>query len=916
MATRTKSPLIENLTKPIRSLSAKLRRQKLNAIERMADVSAAFIVKEYGGVKDEVVPTLIKIILESDKKYPAPVIDVLTENGTKKTKDYIKYLWDYYGCPVQKKKTRSKSLRAATQNIQKTNQEKQGADKAKKKILKPTVELSLSSQEVDKNGTVTVYWKSENATKVLYKNFGSRGPNEKTTGFYVDEKIKVGKTYRIVVVNDNGDKAEDKIDLIVKGVKYDPMQNVIDEVKKSDLPSDDKQTETQKQPEDKKQETSIVSNRSNFKLGGDQINKTLLDIKKISDEILTNLTNQSLVYRQGIEIQRKEAEKQKRSKRESFMETPKKLGKKLMSSKIMEPVKNIFDWLINFIVFTLLGRAFIKVLKWVGDPKNKEKVDSIKRFLVDFGPALLGTFVLFGTGLGKFIRSIVGLVIKTGAFILKKGIPTLINVLKFLGPKGRLAAAVIVGGLAARETINRLYRSPEDEKNTPTIAQQSKPSKPKQEKDPYQFNMPQMRGGGLVSNLKNHPALEFLMADKKDAREMMFAKGGLITDTAGIDVTGAGPDTQLIATQPGEVIISKSAVDYFGGPEFFLRLNQMGGGTNKPTFSNKIQLAAGGGVAGAKTMPNAAPKAKFSPSLNMPAINIAMGKLRDVEELSSLTKGSNDGIKPGRTSSKSRTPWNKVKPSTPIYSYLDSEGIPTIGWGSTFYDSVFTGNKKVKMGDVIDKSRADSIFKSQVMNLADTYSSQIKYWPKMSDQQRAGLLITGFNAPNAPLGNYKKLTAALNAGDMKSVAREVQRGGPAPSRIEMERALLMKGPLDLTKVKEPTISLPKPKPQEKPRNFIERIGDGFNRIFNPQSAQQKQSSNILPSSSIQRLPVSTPEIGPNKNSNSVAFVNLAPIIAGQQKLAQPQNGTDIPDFSAVSFAIDERMDNASTYGVV
>jgi GH24 family phage-related lysozyme (muramidase) len=293
-----------------------------------------------------------------------------------------------------------------------------------------------------------------------------------------------------------------------------------------------------------------------------------------------------------------------------------------------------------------------------------------------------------------------------------------------------------------------------------------------------------------------------------------------------------------------------------------------------------------------------------------------MDKLKNIEGLSSLSKNSNDYIKPGGTSSKSRTPWSKVKSNTPIYSYLDSEGHPTIGWGSTFYDSVFNGNKKVKMGDVIDKSRADNVFKSQVTNLADTYSSQIKFWPQMSDHQRAGLLVTGFNAPNAPLGDYKSLTSALNSGDMKTASNEIQRIGVSKGRIEMEKSMLLKGPIDLTKIKEPTVPLPKPKEQEKPKNFIEKIGDSFNRIFRSQQSTQSQSSNILPSSSIQRLPVNTPEIGPNKNSNSVAFVNLAPIIAGQQKLAQPQNGTDIPDFSAVSFAIDERMDNASTYGVV
>jgi len=891
---KTKNALIENFTKSIKTLAQKTRQQKLSTIERMADSSAAFIARKFGVPKNDVVPTIIESVLTSDKKYPAPAIDVLTEEGVAKTKKYIEYLWKYYECPNNKKTISKKSQSSKLPKIEAP------AKKEEKQIRKPTVQIDLSSQVINKNGQVTIYWESENAVMVLDNNFGLPKKSKKTTGSLIDDKIKKRKTYWIVVVNENGDKARDEIDLELTDADLDPIKNTVEEIRKSDIPADKKEEEKK---EEEKTEPTIVAGRSNLRLGGDEITKILLDIKKISDDILTNLTNQSLVFKQGIEIQRRDSEAQRRAKRESFMETPKKLGSQLMSSKLMQPVKSIFDWLVNFIVFTLLGRAFVKMIKWFGDPANKEKVDSLKRFLVDFGPALLATFVLFGTGLGKFIRSIVGLVVKTGAFILKKGIPTLINLLKFLGPKGRLAAAVIVGGIAARETINRLYKSPEEERAAPTVQQSGQP-KPKPEKDPYQFTMPVMRNGGLVSNVKNHPALEFLMSEKKDAKDLMFNRGGLITEATGVDVTGAGPDTQLIATQPGEVVISKSAVDYFGGPEFFLRLNQMGGGTGKPTFSNNIQLAAGGGVAGAKTAPNMSPKMKFSPSLNMPAINLAMGKLKDVEQLSSLTKGSNDYIKPGGTSSHSNTPWSKVKSSTPIHSYLDSEGIPTIGWGSTFYDSVFTGNKRVKMGDVIDKSRADSIFKYQVSNLADTYASKMKYWPQMSDQQRAGLLVTGFNAPNAPLGSYKKLTAAINAGDMRSVAKEIQRDGPSASRIQMERSMLLKGPMDLTKVKEPAVIAPKK--VEKPKNIIEKIGDSFNRIFRP---QQSQSSNI------QRLPVNAPEIGPNKNSNSIAFVNLAPIVANQPKMAQPQNGTDIPDFSAVSFAIDERMDNASTYGI-
>jgi GH24 family phage-related lysozyme (muramidase) len=914
-----KNNLIENFTKSIGSLAAATRNKKLNTIQRLAEIAAPFIAKKYGVSKLDAIAYLIAAIITSDRKYPSPAIDVLTEEGDAKTKRYIDYLWNYYKCSNNKKtvakKTKGKLPKINNDNVP-TKEEIAAAKKkeeeaAAKPRIKPTVELDLSSQIVRKNGAVTIYWTSENAVRVLDNNFGLPKKSTKTTGQLLDDKIKKRKTYWIIVENDYGDTARDEIDLELEDPDLDPLGNVINEVRQEEgqVPAGESQ-----QNQQENQDTPIVTRTTNTRLGGDQVNKILEDIRQITADILTNLTNQSLLSKQTIAVQRREAETQRRQKREGVMETPKKLGSQLMSSSLMKPVKSLWDWLVNFITYVILGRMFVKILKWATDPQNKEKVDSLKRFLKDFGPALLGAFVLFGTSFGKFIRSLVGSVFSMSKFILKKGIPTLMSILKSLGPKGRLAAAVIVGGIAARQMVSQLYKSPDEEGAQPQ-AQPQQP-KPKAEKDPYQFTMPQMKGGGMIKKFNNVPILDALKANVQD---MMYAAGGMITENSGVDVKGAGADTQLVATQPGEVIISKKAVDYFGGPEFFLKLNQMGGGTNQPSFSNNVQLAAGGGLVGSKSAPRITNnnQTKFNPSLNLPAVNLAVGKLKHDEALSSLTKGSNDYIRPGGKSVVSGTPWAKVTGNTPLHSYLDSQGVPTIGWGATFYDSLFKGSKQVKMGDVITKTRADNVFQSQVMDLANTYSTKIKFWPQMSNEQRAGLLLTGFNAPMGPIGAYPKLTSSLEMGRMKDVATNVQRGGPSATRIQMERSLLMSGPMDLSKVKaQPAAGAAKPKEQPKPKNIIQRIGDSFNNLFRPSSSQQNQSSNILPSESIQRVPTKTPEIGPNRNSNNVAFVNLAPIVAGQQKQAQAALGTELPDFSATSFAMEERMNNASTYGVV
>lgn len=921
-----KNTLIESFTKSIGSLAAATRTKRLNTIERLAEISAAFISRKYGVSKVDAIAYLIEAVLTSNKKYPAPAIDVLTEEGDAKTKRYIDYLWKYYECPDNKKtirkktKDRSAEFKKVVDEVQKeankkdpelkTTKEKNDPKKRPPRTP-PTVELDLSSQTVFKNGAVTIYWQAQNATVVKDNNFGLPKNSKKTTGSLLDDKIKKRKTYWIVVANDHGETARAEIDLELEDPDLDPIQNVIDQVRQEETDTPQPQQPT----EEETNKPAIVTRSSNTRLGGDQVNKTLEDIKKITADILTNLTNQSLLTKRTVEVQRKETEKQRRLKKEDFLETPKKLGSQLMNSSIMKPIKSLWEWLVNFVSFVILGRAFTKVLNWATDPKNKDKVNSVRRFLKDFGPALLATFVLFGTSFGAFVRSLVSSIFKLSRFLLAKGIPTLVNVLKNLGPKGRLAAAVIVGGVAARGMINQLYRTT-DEEGQPIQPQQ--PPTPKKESGPDSLKVPTKRGGGQVKKFNSFPLLD---AVKTNVQDMMYNAGGLISELSGVAIKGAGPDTQLVATQPGEVIISKKAVDYFGGPEFFLKLNQMGGGTNQPTYSNNVQLAANGGMVGSKSKPNITNnnQTKFNPSLNLPAVNLAVGKLKHDEALSSLTKGSNDYIRPGGSSVVSRTPWSKVTANTPIHSYLDSQGVPTIGWGATFYDSLFKGNKQVKMGDVITKSRADSVFQTQVMDLANTYSTKIKYWPQMSNEQRAGLLLTGFNAPMGPIGAYPKLTSSLEMGRMKDVATHVQRGGPSQTRIQMERSLIMSGPLDLSKVpnksnQPQTQSQPKEKP--KPKNFIQRIGESFSNLFRPKTPGiQPQSSNTLPSQNIQRLPIKTPEIGPNKNSNNIAFVSLAPIVAGQQKQAAAQHGTEIPDFSAVSFAMDERMNNASTYGI-
>ena len=101
------------------------------------------------------------------------------------------------------------------------------------------------------------------------------------------------------------------------------------------------------------------------------------------------------------------------------------------------------------------------------------------------------------------------------------------------------------------------------------------------------FNMgtPRFNSGGIVVKPNVNP---------QTVNDFSFASGGSITSNSGQKVSGMGADTQLIAAQPGEIVMSKSAVNYWGAGNL-LAMNKEGGGTNKPKMG-KVRGFSGGGM--------------------------------------------------------------------------------------------------------------------------------------------------------------------------------------------------------------------------------------------------------------------------------------------------------------------------------
>jgi len=323
------------------------------------------------------------------------------------------------------------------------------------------------------------------------------------------------------------------------------------------------------------------------------LEENIAAIRKSVESILKLMENQFSALRKQLETDRRSREKSTRDTRENKLEAGVKKTVAL-AKKILAPAMSLLDRIINFITTVLIGRALIKLMDWLANPDNKKKLDSLLRFIGDWWPTILGAWVIFATPLGKLIRTVLGGIVKMTMFMARKGIPKLLGIIR-RNPKAALATAIV--GAAA----TGLVMQSQSKSNDPNAKEGQT-----QLDDTRRFGgtagdpvgvLGEMRGGGVVP--KGRLAGYSKGGKMIPSRRTQNSSGGKINGSTGRRIRGAGKDTQLVAAQPGEVVISKKAVDKFGAP-FFLNLNKMGGGTNMPSYSkfSDIQFAQGGGQIG------------------------------------------------------------------------------------------------------------------------------------------------------------------------------------------------------------------------------------------------------------------------------------------------------------------------------
>ena len=258
----------------------------------------------------------------------------------------------------------------------------------------------------------------------------------------------------------------------------------------------------QKPPENEEPEVVREKNQS------DSLLSILISIDKTVGSILKTLEKQFKFDKKSAEDERKRVGSEKMSSRERKMEEkPDSKGVTTIiksAKKALSPLQELFSRIKNFLFWMFAAKAFKMFIDWFSDENNKKTFYTILNFLGDHWPLLLGSWLAFGTGIGRFItRFAVKLGIwtaKMAVVIAKKLIP-LIGKLK-LGGKGKILGAAGLG-LAALGTAKIM--SPKVEE--PSGEEQSEPPSsdlPTQPSEPIE----KFEKGGLVNPSKDNKKSE------------------------------------------------------------------------------------------------------------------------------------------------------------------------------------------------------------------------------------------------------------------------------------------------------------------------------------------------------------------------------------------------------------------------
>ena len=301
----------------------------------------------------------------------------------------------------------------------------------------------------------------------------------------------------------------------------------------------------------------------------------LEEILKIVTSIRDTLIEKNEFDADQSSKQRQSAERAKRAKKEKGLESGIFKGLAKATEKVLAPVKGMFEKIFDFIKTVILGNIVMNILKWMGDPENKEKIDNLIRFFKDFWPAIVGAYLLFGTKFGGLIRTIGGWAVQ----ILRFAVPKL---LRFVSRNPKAAAALAIAGgvgmLGARILTGTEVGADEEEGEETPEGEQT----PEQQQE-AEFRAAQTTATDSLREAEAQEEPAQTTAAEAQEEPAKMSQGGR--------VPGSGnKDTVPAMLTPGEFVMSKGAVSKYG-TNTLAAMNSMGGGTNIPSLM-------GGGVLG------------------------------------------------------------------------------------------------------------------------------------------------------------------------------------------------------------------------------------------------------------------------------------------------------------------------------
>ena len=303
-------------------------------------------------------------------------------------------------------------------------------------------------------------------------------------------------------------------------------------------------------------------------LGG--ISDKLAKIEKNLGDMLDMEAEQAAAEEKEVDKKRVVGEKIKKRDRESKLEKSVKGFGKRVTDQVTKPIKSLFDTIFDFFKFVFLGNAIKGLIELLENPMM------ILNPLIDMVNGVIDVVnnvleFVFG-GIVDNINKMIG--------PLNGGITNLENSINGIFD---LFSGEEEDAEGEKEKF-KIPRIPEAEVFQFEPIEKFKPKMEEKKEEPVKAKG--MAGGGLVIN--EGPTFNV----KQEVGG--YTEGGPITSSSGQTITGMGPDTQLIAAQPGEIVMSKKAVQAYGANNL-LAMNKNAGGTNIPTMG-AIQGFSGGGV--------------------------------------------------------------------------------------------------------------------------------------------------------------------------------------------------------------------------------------------------------------------------------------------------------------------------------